>query len=378
MRPSGRRSRRYPDQVTDPRVPHEIAELARARRDARIERDWPEADRLKTAIEAAGWRVIDRDTHYRLEPADPPDVLRDGVLRHGSSRSVPSRLAEPPTMAASIVVVGESGGDAVRATLESLAVHLDPDTQVIVVDVPAAALGVPAAAGPGPDREPDTDGAAESGPRADPGPERETGRGSGPEIVSMALPVGPGAALNAGVRRALGEVIVVLAAGNIASGDVVAPLVAALADPTVALAGVSGTVTHDMRHFVPARTGKTEALDAVAVGATCLAFRRSDHVAHGPLDERFLTAGGLATWWSLVLRDRGAGARPRRALVIPGLPLWAPEPTATGEAVVTAGSAEADRRAKRDAYRIFDRFGGRPELAGADQAGAEQGDVARP
>jgi cysteinyl-tRNA synthetase len=45
-------------------APAKLTALAEARATARSARDWPEADRLRGEIEAAGWEV--RDT------ADPP------------------------------------------------------------------------------------------------------------------------------------------------------------------------------------------------------------------------------------------------------------------------------------------------------------------
>ena len=63
------------------------------------------ADRLRDEIEMAGWKVIDAGTSFRLEPAHAPDVVEEGRSRYGRSEAVPSRLAEPPTGLASVIVV---------------------------------------------------------------------------------------------------------------------------------------------------------------------------------------------------------------------------------------------------------------------------------
>ncbi|HZO98234.1 MAG TPA: cysteine--tRNA ligase [Gaiellaceae bacterium] len=46
--------------------PDEVVELARRRHGARAEREWAEADRLREAIEAAGWEVRDAGDGFRL------------------------------------------------------------------------------------------------------------------------------------------------------------------------------------------------------------------------------------------------------------------------------------------------------------------------
>lgn len=329
-RPDSPVPRGYADGMRDHEVPEAIAELARARQQARIERDWPEADRLKAEIERAGWRVVDRGADSRLEPTEPPDVVVDGVVRHGSSGSVPSLLEGLPTAAATVVVVATGPVGAMALTLDGLSAHLPAGIQLVAVTVPGA--GPP---------DPGTGGAPVDGAAA-------------PEVVAMAGRVRPGTALNAGIRRATGEVVVIVAAGALPTGDVVTPLVAALADPTVAVVGGWGSRTSDLRRFDPAPAGEVDVLDP-----TCLAFRRADVLERGPLEERFLTWRGLATWWSLVLRDEGEGRAPRRALALADLPLDRP---AAGEAGAPVEPTTPDRRAKRDAYRVLDRFGWRRDL----------------
>jgi len=58
--------------VTRPAPPTEVVALARARAEARADGDWPRADGLRAEIEAAGWKVVDAGTAFRLEPATPP------------------------------------------------------------------------------------------------------------------------------------------------------------------------------------------------------------------------------------------------------------------------------------------------------------------
>src|SRR5690242_9054874 len=87
------------------RIPDDVLSAAHARAAARAARNWGEADRLRAEIEAAGWKVVDRGTDFALEPATAPTVEDGGVVRYGSSGSVPSRLDEPATGLATIVIV---------------------------------------------------------------------------------------------------------------------------------------------------------------------------------------------------------------------------------------------------------------------------------
>ncbi|MEA2548457.1 MAG: hypothetical protein QOE42_1055, partial [Chloroflexota bacterium] len=86
-------------------IPQEILAAAHERSAARAARDWEAADRLRGDIEAAGWRVIDAGTDFRLEPAHAPDREEAGRVRYGRSAAVPSRLDEAPAGRATVVLV---------------------------------------------------------------------------------------------------------------------------------------------------------------------------------------------------------------------------------------------------------------------------------
>jgi hypothetical protein len=176
---------------------------------------------------------------------------------------------------------------------------------------------------------------------------------AGAEIVRTSAPLGQAAAINAGVRRAIGEVVVLLDPSVEPTGDVTAPLAGALHDPTVAVAGPWGLRSPDLRHFEDA-----PGPEADAIAGYCLAFRRADFAARGPLDEKFRFYRNLDIWWSLVLRDEGEGRPPRRAVVVAGLPLVRHE----HRGWTSVAPDERDRLSKRNFYRVLDRFGARLDL----------------
>jgi GT2 family glycosyltransferase len=317
----------YPRGVTRPHVPQEVLDLAHARREARIARDWARADALRADIESAGWTVVDRGVDFDLAPAHPPDLVADGIVRHGSSESVPSRLAEPATAPATVIVTATDWPADVARAVRGLASDEPAGTQVVVV-----------ADGPSPGQD----------------EEVEALEASGAETVRTSDRLGQAAAFNAGVRRAVGAVVVLLDPSVEPTGDVIGPLVRALGDPTVGVAGPWGMRSTDLRHFEDA-----PGPDADAIAGYCLAFRRADFTDRGPFDEKFRFYRNLDIWWSLVLRDEGEGRPPRRAVVVPDLPAVRHE----HRAWTSLSQDERDRLSRRNFYRVLHRFGARLDLA---------------
>ncbi len=115
--------------------------------------------------------------------------------------------------------------------------------------------------------------------------------------------------------------VILLDPGVEPGGDLVSAMVEALADPTVAVAGPFGLVSPDLRRFEAPPEGAT---DAVAIEADALAFRRSDFVGRGPLDERFALRHHL----DVLVEPRPPGPEGRR----------------TGRAPASRGPAERGAR----------------------------------
>jgi len=319
--------------VTRRRIPDDVLAAAHARAAAREARDWAEADRLRAEIEAAGWKVADRGTDFALTPVAPPDVADGGHVRYGSSASVPSRLDDAPVGLATVVLIATDWPEDTTRALASLAGSAPAGTSFVIV-----------ADGPSPEQA----AALEA---------METAR-----VDPVAVPIevawtserlGQGAALNVGVRRASAPVVILLDTSVEPAGDVVTPLVEALDDPSVAVAGGWGIVSADLRHFVEAPAGEADAIEGYLQ-----AFRRSDYAERGPFDERFRFYRNLDIWWSLVLRDEGEGSRPRRAVGVGDLPATRHE----HRGWASLSEDERARQSKRNFYRIIDRFGARRDL----------------
>ena len=319
------------------RAPESVEDLARQRSDARAARDWATADRLRGEIEAAGWRVVDAGSDYRLEPGSVPDVEVGGEVRYGRSEAVPSRLDDPAIGFASVILVAAPEPADTRRCLDALTSAAPDGTDVIVV-----ADGLP-------DR-------ALAGLRSE---DFETRNGPPVELVRTSAVLGQAAALNAGIRRARAEVVIAIDPSIVPTADVVAPLVRVLDDPSVAIAGPFGLLSADLRRFDEAVAEADQPRDVAAVQGYLMGFRRADSLARGPLDEGFRFYRNLDIWWSLVLRDEDEGTRPRRAVAVPGLRLERSEPWAWTATL----PAERDRLSKRNFYRVLDRFRTREDLA---------------
>jgi cysteinyl-tRNA synthetase len=308
--------------VTRPRIPDEVLSAAHERSRARAARDWATADRLRREIEAAGWTVVDRGTDFALTPSAPPDIEEGSRVRYGASKNVPSRLDDPPVGVATVVLIAtDSPADVERAVTALRSTSPEGTSVVVVADDPS-------------------DEAVASLATHD------------VEVVWTSERLGHGAAVNIGVRRAGGPVVVLMDASVEPTGDVITPLVRALDDESVAVAGGWGIVSNDLRTFTDAPVG-----DADAIEGYLMAFRRSDAAARGPLDERFRFYRNLDIWWSLVLRDQGEGRPPRRAVAVD-----VPATKHEHRGWASLPEEERARQSKRNFYRIIDRFGSRRDL----------------
>ncbi len=345
--------------------PPQISHLVRQRAEARARRDWPAADALKAQIEAAGWSIVDHGPRSTVRRTSPVSVEVAGELRYGSAADVPNRLDDPPDAAWTVVLVAAEAPDRVSRLLGGLRVHAPAGTQaVVLLNDPSDAQVAALAAG---------------------SPDREAIHGREIEVLRTAVRLGHAAALNTALRRAAGELVLLADGSAVPSGDALAPLAQALADPEVALAGAFGLASAEPDRLRP---GLLERSQTSAVGALTwgwLAFRRADIATLGPLDERFVTPGWLDVWLSLRLR---AGADPdwAQAEVEPpaegtsddeapeirvpeasdGFDLPAPRRAVRLDLPLDGEGhgwpPERTRLNRRNMYRVLNRFGWRPDL----------------
>lgn len=94
---------------------------------------------------------------------------------------------------------------------------------------------------------------------------------------------GFGAAHNRALTEAAGDVVVIVDTSLELTGDLLSPLVTALDDPTVAVVGPFGLATKDLCDYEERTAG-----DVAAIQGYCLAARRTDLLAAGGVQERFV------------------------------------------------------------------------------------------
>ncbi len=292
-------------------APPDVRELAAERAARRAAKDFAAADALRDRIAERGWTVVDDPEGWRLEPI-AVDVVPSGPV---AARDVVSVLDQPATADASIHWVVEGWPQDVRRAIDSFRANAgDRDVHYVVADVTG---------------EPDTTW------------------GDDVEVVQLEPGTGWGAARNAGLKRSRGRVVLAMDGSIEATGDVLGPLEAALADPTIGVCGPFGIVTPDLREF-----DSTDGPEADAIEGYCMAFRREILTTAGLFDEKFRWYRTADIEYSFRIKDLGL-----RAVVVP-------VPVERHEHRMWFQTPPADRArwSKRNFYRFLDRWRDRYDL----------------
>lgn len=290
-------------------IPDEVRALADERQRARTAKDFARADALRDRIAEMGFRVVDGAQGPTFEPIAPAAPAR--VRAH----DVASVLDEPPTVDASVHWVVDGWPEDVVRALEGFRAHEGGRrVQYVVTDVT------------------ETDPAV---------------YGDDVEVLPLETGTGWGAARNAGLRRSRGRIVLVMDGSVEPTGDVLGPVEAALADPTVGVCGPFGIVTHDLRSFEESSGPEVDAIEGYL-----MAFRRDVLRDAGLFDEKFRWYRTADIECSFRVRDRGL-----RALVV-DVPVARHEHRAWHQ----TDPAERERLSKRNYYRFLERFRGRTDL----------------
>lgn len=269
-------------------------------------RDFAAADAIREQLRTGGWDVVDGADGSTLQAIKAP----------------PNTAPAAAARAVTLLTVVHGWLPDVERWLLSIFTHTKSDFEAVIVD--------------------NSDDARIHGWMAARAAERLRG-------VVLDSPLGYSAAVNAGIDAAAGEVIVLFDPGVELTGDAVTPLLVALADPTVVVAGPFGLRgLGTMKEFAESPGPEVDAIEGY-----CVAFRRADAVAASGFDPSFRFYRMADVEFSFRLRANGG-----RALVVADLPvvrhehrLWeATEP------------AERERLSKRNTYRFLDRWRNREDL----------------
>src|SRR6266545_1671085 len=128
------------------------------------------------------------------------------------------------------------------------------------------------------------------------------------EVLHLDAPVGFGASMNLAMGQATGRVLVWLDPHVEATGDLLGPLLAALAEPGAGLAGGWGVVSHSMLDFEADDGPEVDAIEGYLLAVP----RRI--AARVPLDPRHRYYRNADLDFSFAVRDLHDGSRPQRAL----------------------------------------------------------------
>jgi len=288
--------------------PENVRHLAEERARCRAAGDFSEADALRERIRAEGWEVLDRPDGYDLRPAGPH---RPAAV---SPDAVSSVLGDPATADWTLQWLHEGWPEDVLRGISSFDRHAgERALQHVVVE----AVSAP------PSTWPDH-----------------------VETVRLREHPGFGAARNAGLVRSRGRLVGIVDGSVEATGDALAPLEAALTDPTVGVTGPVGVVTSDLREF---RESPGPEVDAVEGYLMALRRELLDRVA---FDRRFrfFRAADI----DISFQVKASGLRAIRVDV--------PIRRHVHRAWENASAHDRARLSKRNMYRFLDRYRGRTDL----------------
>ncbi len=293
--------------------PPEVQRLLVERRAAREARDWERADALRDQLAGMGWEVQDLGSRSTARP----------ILQPERAEQLPSLLAEPAEVEASVQIVADEHPGDLERLLRGLSAHPPKASWELVIVANA----------------PDFDVSGSIAAAALP---------EEPIVIPTDGRLGWADARTLGLSRSGGAVTILVDTSLEPTGDFVTPLLAAFEDPAVGIAGGWGVTSPDGRQFEDAPPGEVDAIEGY-----CLAVRREALRAVGGFDRRFRFYRNADLDFSFAVRDAGW-----RAVRTDPLPLRQHE----HRGYTSLPEAERDRLSKRNFYRFLDHWGDRPDL----------------
>ena len=308
-----------PSRIT---IPADILALSHERDELRRKGKYQKADDLKRQIEEAGYSIKDNPRGAHLIVL--PEVEIDGVT-YRMSRQVPSLLEQADSCAFSVNILARDSFEATRRCVESVECCASGhDIEIVLVDNGSQ-----------------DELYAWASERQQQNPSLH--------LVRIARPVGEAEARNIGLKRSLGQHILLLDCSIELIGDVFTPFAATLSNAEVGITGLRGLLSQDLRHFE-----ETNELEVEAIAGLCMAFRRDMLKRAGLFDERFRFPYYMDIDFNFAVRDCGKSAQ-----TIPNLPVHC-HPQQDYDTKLS--DAERSRLTRRNFYRFLDKWGDRDDL----------------
>ena len=296
-------------------VPDDVRRLAAEREERRKAKDFVAADALRDRIADLGFTVVDSAEGPRLAPVGGPADDAGKAPARVRPEDVPSALERPATFDATVHWLVEGWPEDVVRGLEGFRSHQGGrSVEYVVADV----------TGHGP-----------------------SSFGEGVEVIPLVERTGWGAARNAGLKRSLGRIVLVVDGSIEPVGDVFGPIEEALADPAVGVVGPFGIVTTNLQDFEAADGPEVDAIEGYL-----MAMRREVLLEVGLFDEKFKWYRTADIEYSFRLKEADLKAM---VVTVPVIRhehrMWFNTPP-----------EERAKWSKRNYYRFLDRFRGRFDL----------------
>jgi cysteinyl-tRNA synthetase len=299
--------------VTD--VPPEVRRLAAEREERRNAKDFAAADALRARIADLGFTIVDSPEGPRTERIDGAAGDAGETPARVLPEDVPSALERPATFDATVHSLLEGWPEDVGRAIEGFRSHQGGRTvQYVVADVTGQ----------------------------DP-----SSFGEEVEVIPLVEGTGWGAARNAGLKRSLGRIVLVVDGSIEPVGDVFAAIEEAMADPAVGVVGPFGVVTSNLQDFEASDGPEVDAIEGYL-----MAVRREVLLDVGLFDEKFKWYRTADIEYSFRLKAAGLKAM---VVTVPVIRhehrMWFNTPPEVRA-----------KWSKRNYYRFLDRFRGRFDL----------------
>ena len=275
-----------PLQRRDPRtylaaVPSQMAQLVQQREDLRVQKQYGQADQLREEMKQEGFTV--RDTQHGTFILPRP--AEEEFTFISSSQDVQDQQQQPDLYEFSINLLAHNSRDDLQRCITSLCRHSGDRTfEIVVIDNGSTDDTLPYLEQLA--RHHDLVGAQ--------------GQPIGLHVLFADHNMGFAAGRNATMRASRGKYIVLMDTSIEVNGDIWQPLLDALTDEQIGLAGPFGLVTYDLREFEEAAGPDVDAIEGYL-----MAFRRSLLPEVGWIDEKFRFYRLMDIYFSLFFKTSG-------------------------------------------------------------------------